>query len=105
MNYQTLTPQLVEQLMEIAPGRVFTGGDINADYSHDEMPIYGKAMPEAVVEAITTEEIAAVMKLCSENHIPVTPRGAGTGLVGGAVPVCAHPRMHVLRGRHLFRRH
>lgn len=88
MNYQTLTPQLVEQLMEIAPGRVFTGGDINADYSHDEMPIYGKAMPEAVVEAITTEEIAAVMKLCNENHIPVTPRGAGTGLVGGAVPVC-----------------
>lgn len=28
MNYQTLTPQLVEQLMEIAPGRVFTGGDM-----------------------------------------------------------------------------
>lgn len=87
MNYQVLTPQLVEQLAEIAPGRVFTGADINEDYSHDEMPIYGKAVPEVVVEALTTEEIAAVMKLCNENRIPVTPRGAGTGLVGGAVAI------------------
>ena len=87
MNHQHLTPELMEQLSAVAPGRVFTGSDINVDYSHDEMPIYGKAMPEAVVEALTTEEIAAVMKLCNENRIPVTPRGAGTGLVGGAVPI------------------
>ena len=88
MDYQALTPELIQQLSAIAPGRVFTNGDINEDYTHDEMPIYGKATPEAVVEAVSTEEIAAVMKLCNENHIPVTPRGAGTGLVGGAVPVC-----------------
>ena len=87
MDYQKLTPELIEQLKAIAPGRVFTNGDINEDYTHDEMPIYGKASPEAVVEALTTEEIAAVMKLCNEHHIPVTPRGAGTGLVGGCVPV------------------
>ena len=87
MNYQTLTPELIEQLTAIAPGRVFVGGDINEDYAHDEMAIYGKRMPDAVVEALTTEEIAAVMKLCNENKIPVTPRGAGTGLVGGAVPI------------------
>lgn len=42
MNYQTLTPELLEQLTAIAPGRVFAGSDINEDYSHDEMPIYGK---------------------------------------------------------------
>ena len=87
MNYQTLTPELLEQLTAIAPGRVFAGSDINEDYSHDEMPIYGKATPEAVVEANSTEEIAAVMKFCNEHHIPVTPRGAGTGLVGGAVAI------------------
>ena len=87
MTYQTLTPELIQQLSDIAPGRVFTGSDIKEDYAHDEMPIYGKAMPEAVVEVLTTEEIAAVMKLCNEHHIPVTPRGAGTGLVGGAVPI------------------
>ena len=54
MDYQALTPELVQQLSAIAPGRVFTGSDINADYSHDEMPIYGKSFPEAVVEAAST---------------------------------------------------
>ena len=34
MNYQTLTPELLEQLTAIAPGRVFAGSDINEDYSH-----------------------------------------------------------------------
>lgn len=87
MNHQSLTPELIQQLSAIAPGRVFVGSDINDDYSHDEMPIYGKAIPDAVVEAASTEEISAVMKLCNEHRIPVTPRGAGTGLVGGAVPV------------------
>ena len=89
MNYQTLTPELLEQLTAIAPGRVFAGSDINEDYSHDEMPIYGKATPEAVVEANSTEEIAAVMKFCNEHHIPVTPRGAGTGLVAVRWPSTA----------------
>ena len=37
--------------------------------------------------AHSTEEVAAVVKVCNENKIPVTPRGAGTGLVGGAVPL------------------
>lgn len=87
MEYQSLTPQLVQTLAEIAPGRVFRGKDMNEDYFHDEMPLYGTAVPEAVVEAANTEEVASVMRLCNENHIPVTPRGAGTGLVGGAVAV------------------
>ena len=51
------------------------------------MSIYGKAMPEAVIDALTTEEISAIMKICYENTIPVTPRGAGTGLVGACVPI------------------
>lgn len=89
MDYQALTPELVQELSAIAPGRVFTGSDINEDYSHDEMPIYGKSDPEAVVEAASTEEIAAVMKFCNEHHIPVTPRGARYG-PGGRCG--AHPR-------------
>ncbi len=88
MDYSALAPELIAQLEAIAPGRVFTGEDINEDYAHDEMPIYGKRMPAAAVEVLSTEEIAAVMKLCNENRIPVTPRGAGTGLVGAAVPIC-----------------
>ena len=87
MEYGTLTPALLEQLSAIAPGRVFSGAEINEDYAHDEMPIYGKRLPDAVVEVTSTEEVAAVLKLCNENRIPVTPRGAGTGLVGGAVAI------------------
>lgn len=88
MNYNTLTPELLKELEAIAPGRVFSGADINEDYAHDEMPIYGTKVPTAVVEPVSTEEVAAVMRLCNDNLIPVTPRGAGTGLAGAAVPLC-----------------
>lgn len=86
-QYNQLTSELVEKLRSIAPGRVYAGDEVNADYSRDEMPIYGTRMPEAAVDVTSTEEISAIMKLCSENHIPVTCRGAGTGLVGGATPI------------------
>ena len=85
--YGKVTPEIVEKFKEIAPGRVYVGEEINDDFTHDEMSIYGKAVPEAVVDAMTTEEISAVMKICYENAIPVTPRGAGTGLVGASVPI------------------
>ncbi len=42
--------------------------------------------PDVVIRPETTEEISAIMKICHENFIPVTPRGAGTGLSGGALP-------------------
>lgn len=86
-TYNTLTPELIEQLKAAAPGHIFTGDDINEDYARDEMPIYGKRMPDALLVATSTEEIAAVVKICNDNLIPVTPRGAGTGLVGGCVPI------------------
>ena len=86
-TYNKLTPELIEQLKAAAPGHLYTGEDVNEDYSHDEMPIYGKQMPDALLMATSTEEIAAVIKICNDNLIPVTPRGAGTGLAGGCVPV------------------
>ena len=44
-------------------------------------------MPEVVVRPRTADEIAAIVKLANRQHIPVTPRGAGSGLSGGAVPL------------------
>ena len=44
-------------------------------------------MPDVVLKPGSTEEISAIMKICSQHHIPVTPRGAGTGLSGGALPI------------------
>lgn len=70
----------------VMPGRVFAGEDISPDYDHDEMTIYGSYHPEAVLQALKTEEISAVLKYCNERNIAVTPRGSGTGLCGGCVP-------------------
>jgi glycolate oxidase len=43
--------------------------------------------PDIVLLPATTEEVSALMKVCYQYNIPVTPRGAGTGLAGGALPV------------------
>lgn len=87
IQYQPITPEILAQLREISGNRVIVGEDINPDYAHDDMPIYGIGMPEATIDVLSTEEISAIMKLCNTNHIPVTVRGAGTGLVGGCTPV------------------
>ncbi len=84
--YNQLTPEIIEQIKGVCQN-VFLGEDINPDYAKDEMPIYGTHMPDMAVQPRSTEEVAAVMKICYDNNIPVTPRGAGTGLAGGAVPL------------------
>ena len=87
-EYNKLTPELVDRLVAIVgEDNCQTGDAISADYSHDEMPIYGTKMPEAVCFPANTEEVASIMMLCYDNNIPVTVRGAGTGLVGGATPL------------------
>ena len=86
-QYNIVTPEMIEKFKQIAPKRVLVGDEINEDFTHDEMAIYGKARPEVLVEATSTEEVAAVVKLCNENKVPVTPSGARTGLVGGAVSI------------------
>jgi glycolate oxidase len=55
-------------------------------YSHDETEDL-HYYPEVVVKPKSPQEVSDLMKLCNENLIPVTPRGAGTGLSGGALPV------------------
>ncbi len=42
--------------------------------------------PEVVLKPATTAEVQSILKHCQAQHIPVTPRGAGTGLSGGALP-------------------
>lgn len=44
-------------------------------------------LPELVVEVRNVEEVQAVLRLANEHRFPVTPRGLGTGLTGGSVPV------------------
>ncbi len=54
-------------------------------YGHDETEIL-QYYPELVLKPASTNEIAAILQLCNANKIHVTPRGAGTGLSGGALP-------------------
>ena len=82
--YNQLTPEIIEEIKKVS-NNVFLGEEINPDYAKDEMPIYGTHMPDLAVQPRSTEEVAAVMKICYENNIPVTPRGAGTGLAGGSI--------------------
>lgn len=46
-------------------------------------------IPDIVVKPITVEEVSSILRYCNANEIPVTVRGAGTGLSGGALPVRA----------------
>lgn len=90
MAYQPVTPEDIEILKKIVGGsHVITDCEKMLPYSHDEVPgdTY-RAVPEAVVKPATAEDVSAVMKYANERLIPVTPRGAGTGLSGGAVPLC-----------------
>ena len=54
-------------------------------YSHDETENL-HYLPEVVLKPRSADEISEIFKICNQNKIPVTPRGAGTGLSGGALP-------------------
>ena len=54
-------------------------------YAHDETEDL-HFLPEVVIKPRTAEEIGAILKICNKEKIPVTPRGGGTGLSGGALP-------------------
>ena len=86
--YNKLTNALIEELRGIVgKGNVIVDSEKLDTYSHDETDAneYGHR-PEAAVLPASTEEVAAVVKLANRELIPVTPRGAGSGLSGGAIP-------------------
>jgi glycolate oxidase len=89
-SFHPLTPSIVEELARIVGESYVTYGDPEKleSYSHDEVAEKEYAhMPEALVRPISAGEIAAILKLANREKIPVTPRGAGSGLSGGAVPL------------------
>src|SRR5437773_4050069 len=46
-----------------------------------------RSTPDIVVLPASTEDVAAIVKIAARYHVPVIPRGAGTGLSGGAIPI------------------
>ncbi|TFH20856.1 MAG: FAD-binding oxidoreductase [Myxococcales bacterium] len=70
----------------VGTGHVLVGEAISDDYAHDEALTATPTMPLAVVRPGTAQEVAALLKLADEKRIPVTARGAGTGLSGACIP-------------------
>ena len=90
MKYNKITSEIIDELVKILGAKNVIYDDIEAmeKYSHDEVAEKSYAhMPEVVIKPSTAKEIAKIMKLANKHKIPVTPRGAGSGLSGGAIPV------------------
>jgi len=86
--YAKVDAEVVARLRAIVGDSYVLSDPLSLDpYAHDETAGL-RAEPEVVVKVATAEEVAQVMRLASERHIPVTPRSGGQGLSGGAVPVC-----------------
>lgn len=85
-EYKTFDASDIAAIRDIIrdDSRVLFADTLSEDYGHDEL---GDAysMPDVVVRAVNTDEVSKIMKYAFDNNIPVTPRGAGTGLVGSAV--------------------
>lgn len=68
----------------LPPERVLSGAAVGRAYQSDAYPLE-RARPDCVVLPESTEEVARVVRWCHERNVPFSPRGAGTGLSGGAV--------------------
>lgn len=87
MSYNRITPEILAEITAIVGTEyVLTQQAEMEDYSHDETEDL-RYYPEIVVKPSTPEEVSALLKICNQYQVPVTPRGAGTGLSGGALPV------------------
>ncbi len=88
--YRPVTREIAAELQTIVGERnlIFGDGELLRPYSHDEVagPEYAR-MPEAVVKPTSAREVSEILKLANRHRVPVTPRGGGTGLSCGAVPL------------------
>jgi glycolate oxidase len=78
--------RIVARLREVLPGdAVIDAAEQLRVYECDALTAY-RCPPLAAVLPRTTEEVAAVLRVCWEEGVPVVPRGSGTSLAGGAMP-------------------
>ena len=66
--------------------RILWKDEINEEYSHDELA-FERSYPDLVARVVSAEEVSKILAYANKEHIAVTPRGAGTGLVGASVAI------------------
>jgi len=86
----TTTPIPVLEHLEdfkkiVGEAYVFVDEEVLHQYASDETEDL-HFLPDVVIKPRTAKEISEILKICNQYNIPVTPRGAGTGLSGGALP-------------------
>ncbi len=87
MQFNRINKIILEQFRKVlGEDHVLISDEQRLNYSHDYTEDLS-FLPEVVLKPASTEEVSSVMKICNKELIPVTPRGAGTGLSGGALPV------------------
>ncbi len=87
MEFAEVTVDIISQFEDIlGKQNVLIDVEKRFNYSKDETEDYS-FLPDVVLKPHTTEEISHIMKICNANNLAVTPRGAGTGLSGGALPI------------------
>ena len=87
MAYAKLTTEVLNELRRfVGAGNVLIDDESRSRYGQDETEDLSFP-PEVVVRPSTALEVASVLKLANARHIAVTPRGGGTGLSGGSLPV------------------
>lgn len=89
-SYNPVTSDIVTQLAAIVGPHnlIYAEPERMVDYAHDEsFAVERQYMPDVVVKPTSAAEISAILQLANRERIPVTPRGAGSGLSGGAVAV------------------
>lgn len=89
-DFGKVTDGVVEELRRItgANAVVYKDEEALGNYSRDEAGGgYYSHMPEAVLKPVSAEQISEIVKVANRERIPVTPRGAGSGLAGAAVPL------------------
>ena len=85
-----------DALIEIVGRQNFTDALIDlVSYSYDASDHNHR--PDAAVRPTETAQVSLILKMADKHNIPVIPRGAGTGLAGGAVPVCGGLVMDMCR--------
>ncbi len=89
-EYQQIDEGLIKELRKISGEKavIYEDKEQLSAYAKDEAGgEYYAHMPDAVVKPASTEEILSIVKLANKYGIPITPRGAGSGLSGAAVPI------------------
>ncbi|NWG87323.1 MAG: FAD-binding protein [Hydrogenophilaceae bacterium] len=80
-----LPPAVLEEFVALlGPERARSDADTLALYAQDETP--GRCLPEAVLFPTCHADVVAIVRLALRHKLPITPRGAGSGNVGGAQP-------------------